>query len=60
VWLVPALSPGDIVRIDNLDSHKSPEIRNAIEAEGAGWRFLPLLARLQPDRSFGELSRSTR
>jgi hypothetical protein len=41
VWLVPALSPGDIVGIDNLASDKSPEIRNAIEAEGAGRRFLP-------------------
>jgi hypothetical protein len=41
VWLVPALSPGDIVGIDNIASDKSPEIRNAIEAEGAGWRFLP-------------------
>jgi hypothetical protein len=25
VWPAPALSPGDIVVIDDLDSHKSPE-----------------------------------
>jgi transposase len=41
VWPVPALLPGDIVGIDNLALHKSPEIRKAIEAEGAGRRFLP-------------------
>jgi hypothetical protein len=28
---VPALSSGDIVAIDNLASHKSPEIRKAAE-----------------------------
>jgi hypothetical protein len=33
--LAPTLSPGDIVLIDNLASHKSPKIRKAIEAEGA-------------------------
>lgn len=51
MWPVPALAPGDIVVIDNLASDKSPEIRKAIEAAGAGRGFLPaLLARLQPDR----------
>jgi hypothetical protein len=30
VWPAPAFSPGDIVVIDDLDSHKSPEIRKAI------------------------------
>jgi putative transposase len=33
--LVPALSPGDIVLIDNLASHTSPKIRKGIEAEGS-------------------------
>jgi len=36
--LVPALSPGDIVLIDNLASHTSPKIRKGIEAEGAELR----------------------
>jgi transposase len=44
--LVPTLSPGDIVLIDNLASHKRPKIRKAIEAEGAELRFLP---RYSPD-----------
>ena len=44
--LVPTLSLGDIVLIDNLASHKSPKIRKAIEAEGAELRFLP---RYSPD-----------
>jgi transposase len=44
--LVPTLSPGDIVLIDNLGSHKSPKIRKAIEAKGAELHFLP---RYSPD-----------
>jgi transposase len=44
--LVPALSEGDIVLIDNLGSHKSPKIKNAIAAAGAELRFLP---RYSPD-----------
>ncbi len=39
--LVPELSPGDIVIMDNLSSHKAPAIREAIEAAGATLRFLP-------------------
>jgi transposase len=39
--LVPELSPGDIVIMDNLSSHKAPAIRAAIEAVGATLRFLP-------------------
>ena len=31
--LVPELSPGDIVIMDNLSSHKAPAIREAIEAD---------------------------
>ena len=44
--LVPALSEGDLVLIDNLSSHKSPKIRKAIAATGAELRFLP---RYSPD-----------
>jgi transposase len=39
--LVPALSPGDIVIMDNLGSHKRPGIRAAIEAAGATLLYLP-------------------
>ena len=39
--LVPSLRPGDIVVMDNLSCHKSPAVRAAIEAAGAGLRFLP-------------------
>jgi transposase len=39
--LAPTLAPGDIVVMDNLGSHKSPEIRAAIEAKGATLRYLP-------------------
>lgn len=39
--LVPELSPGDIVVMDNLGSHKGPAVRTAIEAVGARLLFLP-------------------
>jgi transposase len=39
--LVPTLSPGDIVIMDNLGSHKVSGIREAIEAAGATVRYLP-------------------
>ena len=39
--LVPTLSPGDIVIMDNLPAHKSTAVRQAIEAVGAELRFLP-------------------
>jgi transposase len=39
--LVPTLKPGDTVIIDNLSSHKSDEVREAIEAVGAKVLFLP-------------------
>lgn len=39
--LVPVLEPGDIVVMDNLGSHKSAAIRNAIRAAGARLWFLP-------------------
>ena len=39
--LVPELSPGDIVIMDNLSSHKAPAVRAAIEKAGARLLFLP-------------------
>ena len=39
--LVPSLSPGDIVVMDNLPAHKPAAIREAIQAAGAQLRFLP-------------------
>ena len=39
--LVPTLTPGDIVILDNLGSHKAPAIRAAIRAVGAHLWFLP-------------------
>jgi transposase len=39
--LVPELRPGDIVIMDNLGSHKGPQVRRAIEAAGASLLYLP-------------------
>ncbi len=39
--LVPTLSQGDIVVMDNLSAHKSDEVRELIEAAGARLRYLP-------------------
>lgn len=39
--LVPSLRPGDIVIMDNLGSHKSKAVREAIRAAGARRVFLP-------------------
>ena len=39
--LVPTLNKGDIVVLDNLSSHKAPDIRARIEEAGATLRFLP-------------------
>jgi transposase len=39
--LVPTLTPGDIVVMDNLPAHKPTAVRHAIEATGAELRFLP-------------------
>ena len=39
--LVPALSPGDVVVMDNLGSHKGPAVRGVIEAAGARLLYLP-------------------
>lgn len=41
-WLlVPELQPGDTVIMDNLASHKSVSVKNAIEDAGAKLMFLP-------------------
>lgn len=39
--LVPTLSPGDIVVMDNLPAHKVTGVREAIKAAGAELRYLP-------------------
>ena len=39
--LVPTLSPGDIVVMDNLPAHKNAAVRQIIEAAGAELRYLP-------------------
>jgi len=39
--LVPTLTPGDVVILDNLPAHKSSAAREAIEAAGAKLLFLP-------------------
>ena len=39
--LVPTLSPGDIVVMDNLPAHKIAGVRLAIEAAGAELLYLP-------------------
>lgn len=40
--LVPTLKPSDIVIMDNLGSHKSKAVRQAIRSVGARLLFLPL------------------
>lgn len=39
--LVPTLTPGDVVVLDNLPAHKGLAVREAIEAAGAQLLFLP-------------------
>ena len=39
--LAPTLTPGDVVIADNLSSHKSDRVAQAIKAVGAKIRFLP-------------------
>lgn len=39
--LVPTLSPGDVVIMDNLGSHRGRQVRRAIRAAGARLLFLP-------------------
>jgi transposase len=39
--LVPTLSPGDIVVMDNLPAHKGPRVEQLIKNAGAELRYLP-------------------
>lgn len=39
--LVPALSPGDVVVMDDLPGHRVPKVRQSIEAAGATLLYLP-------------------
>ena len=39
--LIPTLSPGDVVVLDNLGSHKGKAVRQAIRKAGAHLMFLP-------------------
>jgi len=39
--LVPSLTPGQIVVLDNLSAHKDRRVRAVIEAAGCHLRFLP-------------------
>ncbi len=39
--LAPELIPGDVVVMDNLSSHKGPQVRAIIEAAGACLFYLP-------------------
>ena len=40
-YLTPALRPGDVVVMDNLSAHKSPAVRERIEAAGCDLWYLP-------------------
>jgi transposase len=40
-FLLPTLRPGDIVVLDNLNSHKAAAVRRAIRSAGAKLFFLP-------------------
>ena len=40
-FLLPTLSPGDVVIMDNLGAHKSCAVRHAIRSVGARRLFLP-------------------
>jgi transposase len=40
-WLVPKLRPGQVVVLDNLPAHKSPEVDRLIESAGAKVLRLP-------------------
>jgi len=39
--LVPTLSKGDVVVMDNLPAHKGPRVEELIKAAGAELRYLP-------------------
>jgi transposase len=60
--LVPTLRPGDIVIMDNLGSHKSAAVREAIEAAGATrWLLPPYSPDLDPiEQVFAKLKNKLR
>ena len=39
--LLPVLSKGDVIVMDNASFHKAPEIKEVIEASGCKLEFLP-------------------
>jgi len=39
--LIPTLSKGDVVVMDNLPGHKGPRVEEMIKAAGAELRYLP-------------------
>jgi transposase len=53
--LAPTRSPGDPVICDNVSAHKNAKARAAIEARGAGLRFLPACS---PDLNPIEINRA--
>jgi transposase len=60
--LVPTLSPGEIVTMDNLSAHKVAGVRETIEATGAQLRLLPPYSPdLNPiEQSFAKLKANLR
>jgi len=55
--LLPALTPGTTIVLDNLSVHRSPEVRKLVAAAGCHLRFLPAYS---PDFNPIELAFSTR
>ena len=49
--LVPTISPGEIVVMDNLPAHKGPRVEQLIKAAGAELRYLPAYS---PDMNIAE------
>ena len=60
--LLPTLQPGDIVVMDNLGSHKSKAVRQAIRSAGARLWFLPKYSPdLNPiEQSFAQIKHAMR
>ena len=60
--LAPTLSPGEIVVLDNLSSHKVKGVREAVEARGATTLYLPPYSPdLNPiEQAFAKLKRLLR
>lgn len=58
--LCPTLKPEDIVVMDNLSVHKSPEVVALVQAVGAEVRFLPAYCLLDFDHKSQAISASLR